>query len=203
MAIRHIVLDIGRVLVAWDPEIPYRRLIPDEAERRWFLTEVCSPEWNLEQDRGRSWAEGEAVLIAQHPDKADLIRAFRRHWPEMVPHLLPQTPGMMESLIDAGHDVTLLTNFHQETWPLALEKFPVLSRPRGATVSGQIGVVKPERAIYEHHAERFGLDPAATIFFDDNATNVAGAEAAGWTAHRFTGPEQMRADLRAAGIDPG
>jgi 2-haloacid dehalogenase len=202
MAVRHIVFDIGRVLVAWDPEIPYRRLIPDEAERRWFLAEVCSPEWNLEQDRGRSWEAGEAVLIARHPDRADLIRAFRRHWHEMVPGLLPETPQIMEALVDAGHDVTLLTNFHHETWPIALGKFPVLSKPRGVTVSGRLGVVKPERAIYDHHADTFGLDPQATIFFDDNAANVKGAQAAGWRAHRFTGPEGVRAELRAADIRP-
>ncbi len=35
--IRHIVFDLGNVLLDWDPEIPYRRLIPDEEKRRWFL----------------------------------------------------------------------------------------------------------------------------------------------------------------------
>ena len=59
-AIRHIVFDVGRVLIHWDPDILYRDLITDETRRRWFLSEVCSPQWNLEQDRGRSWAAGEA-----------------------------------------------------------------------------------------------------------------------------------------------
>ena len=75
--IRHVVFDLGQVLIRWEPENPYRRLIPDEAERRRFLTEVVTHEWNLEQDRGRSWADAEAALIAEHPHHADLIRAFR------------------------------------------------------------------------------------------------------------------------------
>ena len=58
--INHIVFDIGKVLIAYDTEIPYLRLIPDEAERRHFLTEICSPAWNIEQDRGRTWEEAEA-----------------------------------------------------------------------------------------------------------------------------------------------
>ena len=63
--IRHIVFDIGMVLIEWDPEIPYRRLIPDEAERRHFLTHICSHEWNIKQDRGRAWREAEDELIAE------------------------------------------------------------------------------------------------------------------------------------------
>jgi len=200
---RHIVLDIGRVLLVWDPEIPYRRLIPDEAERRRFLAEVCSPQWNQEQDAGRSFAEGEAELIARFPEHEALIRAFRVHWPEMVPEEMPGTPEIMEALIAAGHDVTLLTNFSTETWPIAVERYPILSRARGVTVSGALGVAKPDRAIYDHHAATFGLDPAATVFFDDSAKNVAGAEAAGWTARLFTDAERMRADLEALGVRLG
>lgn len=197
---RHIVLDIGRVLLVWDPEIPYRRLIPDEAERRRFLTEICSPEWNHRQDEGRPFAEGEAELIARFPGYEALIRAWLPHWPEMVPQEMPGTPAIMEALIEAGHDVTLLTNFSTETWPLAVAKFPLLSRARGVTVSGALGVAKPERAIFDHHAETFGLDPASILFFDDSARNVAGAAAAGWTARVFTDAERMRADLEEHGI---
>jgi 2-haloacid dehalogenase len=200
MEIRHIVLDIGRVLVVWDPEIPYRRLIPDEAERRRFLSEICSPEWNHAQDAGRSFAEGEAELIARHPEHAAMIRAFREHWDEMVPELMPGTPAIMEALIAAGHDVTLLTNFSVETWPRAVEKFPLLSKARGVTVSGALGVAKPERAIFDHHADTFGLDPSAILFFDDSAKNVAGAEAAGWNARHFTDAARMHADLAEAGV---
>lgn len=197
---RHIVLDIGRVLLAYDPEIPYRRLIPDEAERKRFLTEICSPEWNHRQDEGRSFAEAEAELIARHPEHETLIRAFLKHWPEMVPAQMPGTPAIMEALIATGHDVTLLTNFSTETWPLAIEKFPLLSRARGVTVSGALGMAKPDRRIFEHHARTFGLDPSSILFFDDSPRNVAGAEAAGWTARQFTGAEPMIADLERAGI---
>ncbi len=73
--IRHIVFDIGRVLIHYDPEIPYRRLIPDDAQRRWFLENVCTGDWNIEQDRGRRWEDAEALLIAEHPQEEENIRA--------------------------------------------------------------------------------------------------------------------------------
>ena len=65
--IRHIVFDIGKVLIHYDPDIPFSRLIPDADERSWFFDNVCTHDWNIEQDRGRTWEEAEALLIAEHP----------------------------------------------------------------------------------------------------------------------------------------
>ncbi|TIP36962.1 MAG: HAD family phosphatase, partial [Mesorhizobium sp.] len=45
--IRHIVFDIGKVLVHYDPDIPFSRLIPDAGERKWFFDNVCTSAWNL------------------------------------------------------------------------------------------------------------------------------------------------------------
>ena len=100
--IRHVVFDLGQVLIAYDMEAPYRRLIPDEAERQRFLAEVRIHEWNLEQDRGRSWREAEDLLIAEHPQHADLIRAFRANWWEMIPGPIEENVAMVEELIDRG-----------------------------------------------------------------------------------------------------
>lgn len=198
--IRHIVFDIGKVLIEWDPELPYRTLIPDAERRAWFLSTVCSPDWNREQDRGRAWREAEDTLIETWPEEAELIRAYRANWLEMVPATIPGTPDILKSLVAAGHDVTMLTNFSADTFALALERFPLLTLPRGVTVSGAVGLIKPDRAIYDHHAERFGLDPAATLFFDDSPPNITGAEAAGWNARHFTEAGRMRQDLAEFGI---
>jgi 2-haloacid dehalogenase len=198
--IRHIVFDIGKVLIHYDPDLPFQRIIPDADRRRRFFETVCTHDWNLEQDRGRSWAEAEALLIASHPAEADNIRAFRRHWHEMVPHAYEDSAAIMTGLIDAGHDVTMLTNFAADTFAEARQRFPFLNRPRGVTVSGEIGLIKPDVAIYERHARDFGLDPAASVFIDDSAKNVEGARAAGWQAVLFEGAGKLREDLRRMGV---
>ena len=198
--IRHIVFDIGRVLLEWDAEIPYRRLIPDEAERKYFLANICTHDWNIEQDRGRTWREAEDLLIAQYPQHEALIRAFRRNWIEMVPRHFPDTLEIRDALMAQGYDVTALTNFAADTFDEARRVYPFLDQFRGITVSADIGLMKPELAIYRHHAKTFGLDPAATLFFDDNLDNVKGARAAGWSAEQFTGAPQMRADLARHGV---
>lgn len=198
--IRHIVFDIGKVLIHYDPELPYRRLIPDAQRRMWFLSEVCTPDWNIEQDRGRSWQEAEAVLIERHPREEELIRAFRRHWHEMVPHPHQETVAVMEGLIAAGHDVTMLTNFAADTFGQARALFPFLDLPRGVTVSAEVGLIKPDRAIYDLHAGTFGLTPSATLFIDDSPPNVEGARAAGWQAVHYLDPATLKSDLERLGI---
>ena len=198
--IRHIVFDIGKVLIHYDPELPYRRLIADDKRRKWFLETVCTGDWNIEQDRGRSWADAEAILIERHPEEAELIRAFRANWHEMVPHAYDDTVAILERLIDEGHDVTMLTNFAADTFAEARTRFPFLNRSRGVTVSGEVRLLKPDRAIYEHHAASFDLEPAATLFIDDSEKNVEGARAAGWQAVHFRGAPALAADLARLGV---
>jgi 2-haloacid dehalogenase len=198
--IKHIVFDIGKVLIHYDPNLPFSRIIPDADERKWFFANVCTHDWNIEQDRGRTWADAEALLIADHPEREEQIRAFRKHWREMVPHAYDGTVELFNGLIDAGKDVTMLTNFAADTFVEAREIFPFLNRPRGVTVSGEIGLIKPDVAIYQRHATDFELDPAHTIFIDDSLPNVVGAKAAGWQAVHFTSPDTLRNDLKAFNI---
>jgi 2-haloacid dehalogenase len=198
--IRHIVFDIGRVLIHYDAELPFLRLIPDSGERRWFFDNVCTSPWNIEQDRGRTWEEAESLLIAQHPAHAENIRNFRKHWHEMVPHAYEDSVAIMENLIASGHDVTMLTNFASDTFGEARQRFPFLEKPRGVTVSGDVGLIKPDRRIYEHHTAAFDLEPAATLFIDDSQNNVDGAIDAGWQAVLFTDAAGLRKSLAERGI---
>ena len=199
-AIRHIVFDIGKVLIHYDPNLPYQRIIPDAAERAWFFANICTHDWNLEQDRGRSWAEADDLLIARHPERETEIRAFRSHWRDMVPHAYEDSVAIFKALIEQGQDVTMLTNFAADTFREAQEIFPFLTLPRGVTVSGEKRLIKPDVAIFEAHAQAFGLTPAATLFIDDAPANVAGARAAGWQAVVFTDAATLKADLARHGF---
>lgn len=198
--IRHIVFDIGKVLIHYDPHIPFSRIIPDEKERAWFFANVCTHDWNVEQDRGRTWEAAEQELIRRHPGQTERIRAFRKHWPEMVSHAYDDSVAIMEGLIEAGHDVTMLTNFADDTFALAQQRWDFLNKPRGVTVSARVGLIKPDPAIYHLHGKTFGLDPAHTLFIDDAPANVAAAKGCGWQAVLFTDAEKLKADLAEHGI---
>jgi 2-haloacid dehalogenase len=198
--IRHIVFDIGKVLIHYDPHLVFSRFIPDETERNWFFENVCTHDWNVEQDRGRSWEDAEALAIKTHPGHEENIRNFRRYWHEMVPHAYEDSVALMKRLIDKGYDVTMLTNWAKDTFKEAQARFPFLAWPRGVTVSGEIGLIKPDREIYEVHARNFGLEPAASLFIDDSLKNVEAARAAGWQALLFEGAAKLEEDLRGSGV---
>nr|WP_272214088.1 HAD-IA family hydrolase [Marinicella sp. W31]MDC2876091.1 HAD-IA family hydrolase [Marinicella sp. W31] len=96
--------------------------------------------------------------------------------------------------------MTLLTNFAPDTFSICRARYPFLEEGRGITVSGEVGMVKPDRDIFDRHAEEFGLAPEATLFIDDKAVNVEGAKAAGWNAVRFTDAKTLKADFASFGI---
>lgn len=199
-AIDAVIFDLGGVLIDWNPRHLYRKLFADEAEMERFLAEVCTPAWNLEQDRGRPWAQAIAELSACHPDQAELIAAYRGRWPEMLNGAIAGTVALLERLDDAGVPLYALTNWSAETWPYAERLYPFLARFRAIVVSGRIGLVKPEPAIYRHALARFGLAPERTLFIDDSAKNVEGARAVGLHALRFAGAEALARDLARLGL---
>jgi 2-haloacid dehalogenase len=200
LSVRHIVFDIGRVLIRYDPHRGLMQSIPDASDRVWFLETVCNEAWTLDQDRGRPWKDGEATLIAEWPDQADRIRAFRANWTLMVYDRIAPTVALFEQLINDGRDVTLLTNFAADTFVEARRLFPFLDRSRGVTVSGEVGLIKPDPAIFALHQQTFALDPIETLFIDDNSANVAGARDAGWQALQYLDHDTLVEDLVELGV---
>lgn len=199
--IRHIVFDIGHILIHYDPHLAYLDILPDPTEREAFFKAVNIGDWNLEQDRGRSWTVAEDELIAMHPEKDELIRTFRRNWRLMVPRTLQDNVDLLHTVIDAGYDVTFLTNFASDTFREAQEMYPFLKKGRGVTVSGDVKLIKPDPAIYDLHTKTFGLDPAATLFIDDSEKNILAARAYGWNAiHLPPNEKALRPELERFGV---
>ena len=168
-----VVFDLGGVLIDWDPRYLYRRMLPDEDAVERFLAEICTPEWNLRQDAGRPFDEGVRELVERHPAEAELIRAYRDRWTEMLAGAIEESVSLLDE-VRRSHRVYALTNWSAETFPVALDRFEFLSWFEGTVVSGEEGVVKPDRRIFEILVSRHGLDAAGTVFIDDNEANVAG-----------------------------
>ena len=118
----------------------------------------------------------------------------------MLTHRIEGSIAVLEALVAAGHDVTMLTNWHQDTFVEARGVHTFLGSTRGVTVSGEVKLIKPDPAIYQLHAKTFDLVPAHTLFFDDSPNNVQGAKDQGWQAELYTTPEQLRADVQRYGF---
>jgi 2-haloacid dehalogenase len=203
MATEAVVFDLGGVLIDWDPRYLYRKLLADEAAVEEFLATVCTPEWNAEQDRGRPFAEAVAELVERHPAHAAAIAAYHERWTEMLGGEIPGTVAVLAELRAAGVPLYALSNWSAETFRLTRGRFPFLKWFDGLVVSGEEGVTKPDRRIFELLIERFGLDPAATVFVDDSAANVDAARDLGIDAIRFHDAGALRRDLAARGLLDG
>ena len=196
-----VVFDIGNVLIHWNPRLIYRSIFASEAEIDDFLTRVLPPEWNLEQDRGRSWQEAEASQIARFPEHAQAIRAYRARWRESVPHAIEGTVAILGSLQRAGVPLYAITNFATDTFAEAQDMYPFLKTSfLDIVVSGDERLIKPDRGIFEVLLARQKLAAEDCIFIDDSPKNVDGASALGFHALHFTTPDALRRDLMALGF---
>lgn len=190
-----VVFDLGGVLIDWDPRHLYRKLIDDEARMEWFLAEVCHPDWNLEQDRGRTFAEAIAEAAARHPGERPLIEAYHQRWGEMMAGPIRGSVTLLEALKDAGYEMHALTNWSAETFPIARRRFAFLDRFETILVSGDEGMVKPDPAIFHLLLERIGHPADACLYVDDSPKNVAAAATLGFDAIAFESAERLRDDL--------
>jgi len=200
-AISTVVFDVGNVLIEWDPEHLYRDLIPDEAARNFFLSEICSMDWNLQQDLGRSWSDAVSSLSSEHPEHAELIAAYSSRWHDMVPGAIRGSVDILETLKKADVPLYAITNFSSEKFAEAQDRFPFLKTSfKDIIVSAEERLLKPDLRIYEALFARNTIAPSECVFIDDSEKNVAGARYAGMAALHFTGADKLRQDLREMGL---
>jgi len=195
-----VIFDLGGVLVDWDPRYLYRQLFDDPEEMESFLGEVTTAEWNAQQDAARPWAQAVELLAAEHPQRRELIEAFHRRWPEMLAGEIPGTVDVLADLRAAGVRLIALSNWSAETFPFARERFDFLAWFEEIVISGDVGVNKPDRRIFDHLAGQFGIEPAATLFVDDSSANVDAAKALGFRAIQFTDATALRRELTRLGL---
>jgi 2-haloacid dehalogenase len=196
-----VVFDLGGVLIDWNPRHLYRKMFDgDEEGMERFLSEICTPEWNARQDEGRSFAEATEELIARHPGQAELIRAFFDRWPEMVAGAIEETVEILSELKGAGREIYALSNWSAETFPHARERFQFLGWFDFTLISGEVGLVKPKREVFDFLLEKTGRRAEECVFIDDSPANTAAARDLGFDAIHFRSPGQLRDELTNRGI---
>lgn len=201
MRINTIIFDLGGVLIDWNPEYLYRKLISDETERNWFFSNVCTHEWNEEQDGGRSIAAANQLLINKYPDHQFLIEAYYSRWTEMLGGEISDTVKILSDLKVSGRfNLYALTNWSAETFPIALNIFEFLHWFDGRLVSGEENTRKPFADFYELLLSKFNIDRTTAIFIDDNKRNIDAAEALGIKSIHFQSPSDLLVKLKELNI---
>ena len=195
-----IVFDLGGVLVDWNPRYLYRSVFNDDAKMNHFLANICTGNWNELQDAGRSIQEATEVLVGHFPEYELYIRMFYGEWQKMLNGPIDGTVDILKTLKNKQYRILALTNWSAETFPIALGLFDFLHWFDDVLVSGKEKLIKPDPAIFNLLIKRYSLDPAQTIFIDDNIKNVTAAKEVGLDAIHFTDPHILRLQLNERGI---
>jgi 2-haloacid dehalogenase len=198
---RAVVLDIGGVLVDWDP-VPalVAGLGEHEAHRLLAADDFDFHAWNVHQDRGRTFAEAEAEVDRTHPHWAGHVRAYFPNYPASLVGERTETVAVLREVLATRVPTYALTNWSAETFDHARARFGFLDDFADVLVSGELALLKPEPEIFAALLRRTGTDPAETFFADDSERNVAGALAAGLDAVHYTDAATLRGDLVSRGV---
>lgn len=199
MAIEAVIFDIGNVLIRWQPEAYYDRVIgPDR--RKAFFAEVAMHEYHHGIDEGAPFRETIYDLADRYPSWAAEIRMWHDDWVALAAPDIPHSVRLLAALRNKGVPVFTLTNFGAENYPLTQEAYPFLKNFDREYVSGRLKLAKPDPAIYRHVEKDSGVAPSAILFVDDRADNIEAAAARGWQTHHFLDPQGWAERLVAEGL---
>jgi 2-haloacid dehalogenase len=196
MSIQAIIFDFGGVLLKWNPYNILQPFFPGDREAAdAFLQEINFMDWNAQQDRGRSFAEGVTILSAQFPQHAHIVRAFHDEWEKSIDGQFDGSIELLQELKRKGHLLYGLSNWSAETFPIARSRYDFFDLFDGIVLSGEVKLIKPDPAIFEHCLKMIGRPATECLFIDDSEANIITAERMGFDIVHFASPGQLRREL--------
>jgi 2-haloacid dehalogenase len=194
--IKAIIFDFGNVFSLWDPYQVYKGFFPNKQAIDAFFKEINFSAWNLEQDRGRPFAEGVAVLSAQFPHYSYLIQVYNERWEDSIIGTVEGTIEIIHKLKQAKYPLYLLTNFSVEKFALMRQRYDFLGLFDDIIVSGEHKLIKPDPAIYHLTLKRINRAAHECIFIDDSLPNIETARNLGFETIHFQSSPQLEAELQ-------
>ena len=202
---KKIVFDLGAVLLNWQPQQMLMRELPhlatDAAQATFWQQQIFQSyggDWG-DFDRGTVEVPELVQRISRRTGlaAADVLTVVHAVPRELQP--IAQSVALLNQLGDAGHELHFLSNMPAPYADQLEATHAFFKRFRSGVFSGRVHHNKPEAAIYELAAARFGGSPQELVFMDDHLPNVQAARALGWNALHFSDAAAAAAELRAAG----
>lgn len=197
--LKNIIFDLGGVLIDWNPEYLYKKVFNTKEEMNYFLENVCTYKWNVLQDAGRPVAEATAEKQAEFPEYKDEIAMYYGRWDEMLGGEIAENTRLVKPL-SQKYNTYGLTNWSAETIPVAIERYEFFKYLKGIVVSGDEKLIKPDKKLYQVLIDRYGINPAESLFIDDNEANAQGAEELGFETIHLAQGVQLEKVLEEMGV---
>ncbi|MFT4850415.1 MAG: 2-haloacid dehalogenase [Sediminicola sp.] len=200
MKIKNIIFDFGGVLVDWNPRYLFKDIFNDDEKMEHFLGNICTENWNIQQDAGRTLADGTKILQEQFPEDSEMIQQFYDGWEVMLKDEITENTKLLNKFDRKKFRLWGLTNWSSETFPIALERFDFFKEFEGIVVSGDEKMIKPNDDIYLLLLERYSLKAEESIFIDDNYKNIVAANKLGFQTIHFTELVNLEKRLQELGL---
>lgn len=201
MKIKNIIFDFGGVLMDWNPRYYFKDYFNDDEKMEYFLENIAQDEWNIEQDRGRSLAEGTEIQVKKFPEWEKEIRAFYDNWTVMLKSDIPQNVEVLRKLKNTDYNLFGLTNWSEETFPYALENYDFFEIFEGKiVVSGTEKLIKPDPEIWHVLLDRYNIKAEESVFIDDNTKNIKMAKSLGFITIQVFPDTDLTKELNELGV---
>jgi 2-haloacid dehalogenase len=197
--INSIIFDFGGVLIDWNPRYMYQDEFEDGLAMEDFLREVCTDDWNLQQDKGRSLDEGTRVLLDRFPEHVTKIKLFYDQWEKMIKGQISPNVDVLRKLKE-HYKLFGLTNWSAETFPIVFNRYPFFKLFDGIVISGEEKLIKPDKKIFELLLERYHLKAENALFIDDNIYNIQAANEMGFATIHVRENTDLENELQALGL---
>jgi 2-haloacid dehalogenase len=195
--IKTIIFDLGGVLIDWNPKYVFNEMYFDSLEKRdYFLTHICSSDWNERQDEGRSIVDATEELIMEFPEWETAIRDYYGRWTDMLNGPITGTVEIFRQIKESGKYKTYaLTNWQAGLFEIALVRYNFLHWFDGRVVSGEEKMRKPFPEFYNLLLNRYKVKAEEVLFIDDNLRNIKAAEALGIKSIQFESAAALQKEL--------
>lgn len=183
----NIILDMGNVLLDYDPSVSIEKFCPDDDSKRLIEKELFNSEdWKL-CDKGDITREEQFDRVKERVPSEywEALRACVYHW-DICMHPLPGAKDFIKKAKEAGYRLYVLSNAASDFYDYFPKNYD-MKMFDGMIVSSDHHLLKPDRRIYELLMNRYMLDPSECIFIDDMQVNVDAAVALGIYGYRFDG----------------
>ena len=193
-ALDAVVFDVGNVLLTFSPEKLLAELFPDDGALRATLMERMfrSPYWVM-LDHGTLSSEEAVTAMAGRDASLRPIIAQVLEYRLNLKQVIQEGLDALHACRAHGKKTYVLSNYQDYAFQYVYDRYDFFRLFDGLVISAREGLVKPDPAIYKTLTDRYGLDPARTLFIDDAAANIEGAIHAGWQGFWFNRPGKLSA----------
>jgi len=196
MAIQKIIFDVGQVLVKFTPRNLFIKILKDEEKVDYFLKNICTWEWHIQQDLMYDTSKAADPIIKKYPEYKEAIEGFYGRFLEMIDSVHQENVDLALKLKQKGYPIYLLSNFPGDQFEKYRLQNSFLDEFDDRIISGDVGLAKPDIKIYQLAIKKFNLKPEESLFIDDKIENTKGAEQVGIKTIQLQKPEDLNKEIR-------